>query len=449
MSTRQRVISLALIALFSFCLTQATRADELSELKAKMEDMQKRISGLETEKETRVKTQKEAEQKGAVLENKVAPKDSFQAYWKDGLRLTTEDKKFDLRIYGKMHLDSAWMSEQTPVKDKLGDMKDNAEFRRVLIQMAGTIYGNCIYKVELNFADGHTKFDDVYMGLKDMPYVYEFKIGHFKEFFSLEELQSDNYTTFMERGLPRCFVPGRNTGIGVNSYLLDKRLTWAVGAFRDANDYGAVAASNEWNGTARVTGLPLYKDNGKHLLHFGAAYSFRKPNDPRYQSRPESHLAPYFVDTKAFAVNHAQLLGLESAYVYGPFSLQGEFMNVFASRPGSSKDVNFSGLYAQASYILTGEHKNYDMANGRFANIVPFKNFSINEMTLGAWEIAARYSYLDLKDSDINGGMMSDATVGLNWYLNPNMRIMGNYVHANRNGIGYADILETRFQVNF
>ena len=39
---------------------------------------------------------------------------------------------------------------------------------------------------------------------------------------------------------------------------------------------------------------------------------------------------------------------------------------------------------------------------------------------VGALELAARYSHLDLTDSFLVGGVPDDSTVALNWYLNPN-----------------------------
>ena len=160
-------------------------------------------------------------------------------------------------------------------------------------------------------------------------------------------------------------------------------------------------------------------------------------------------MAPYFVDTGSFAADNAHLLGYETALVYGPLSLQGEFTQSFVNRSEGQGDVYFQGAYASMSYFLTGEHRNYKKSKGSFSRVKPRKNFSFKRGGLGAWEIASRYSYLDLKDGDILGGIMSDVTLGINWYLNPNMRIMGNYVHANRNGVGSADIFQTRLQVDF
>ncbi len=73
---------------------------------------------------------------------------------------------------------------------------------------------------------------------------------------------------------------------------------------------------------------------------------------------------------------------------------------------------------------------------------------------MGAWEVGLRYSHIDLNDEGISGGEEDNITVGLNWYLNPNVRMMFNYVNADledRAGIpdGDADIFQTRFQIDF
>ena len=135
----------------------------------------------------------------------------------------------------------------------------------------------------------------------------------------------------------------------------------------------------------------------------------------------------------------------------GPFSLEGEWYTSLVSREDDLSGLSFSGFYVQSSFFLTGESRGeqYVTAYGEFDSPVhPRHNADFKEGGWGAWPLAARYSYLDLNDDDIRGGILGDVTLGLNWQLNPNFRWMLNYVHSHRNGAGAADIIATRFAVN-
>ena len=63
--------------------------------------------------------------------------------------------------------------------------------------------------------------------------------------------------------------------------------------------------------------------------------------------------------------------------------------------------------------------------------------------------MVGRYSYLDLNDAEIRGGILSDVTVGLNWYALPNLRVMANYVHAHVNGLGTGHVFSSRVQIDY
>ncbi len=96
----------------------------------------------------------------------------------------------------------------------------------------------------------------------------------------------------------------------------------------------------------------------------------------------------------------------------------------------------------------------YNRTAGVLGRVKPLQNFKPGE-GWGAWELAARYSYIDLNDNPINGGRLGTITGGINWYLNPNTKFQFNYVHAMvahpgvGNGNGRADAIVVRAQVDF
>lgn len=384
------------------------------------------------------------------------PADSLQAFWKNGLRFTSPDKAFDLKLGARIQNDWAVLAPNDDLQDAFSDragLGTGTEFRRARIQMSGTIYERLGFKVQYDFADSEVGFRDVFIDVDELPAVGRLRIGHFKEPLSLEQITSSVNVTFMERSLLDALVPGRETGFMLQNTALEERLTWAVGAFRDtASDSGNGFSSDPlYSVTGRVTGLPWFEDDGRRLLHLGVAFSqrFRDENVVRYASRPEAHLAPNFANTGDFAADEVRIVNTELALVHGPFSVQGEYNRVFADGAGGSVgDPSFDAFYVQASYFLTGEHRPYKASEGAFDRVIPLQNFN-REGGLGAFEVAARFSRIDLDSEGISGGTLNDGTLGINWYLNPNVRFTFNYVLGRLEGVGWTNQAQSRFQVDF
>lgn len=444
---------MAMLLLTVVCRPVACGADELGDLKLQLEDQKARSAELEDrinqlEARQKLKERSTGEEIAALKDSQIekAPTD-LQAYWRDGLRFKTADDMFQLRIGGRMMFDWLWIGEDDDIKSGIGEQEDGVGFRRVRFYMAGSIYENVDYMLQLDFAGGNTALRDAYIGLTDLPFG-KLRMGQFKEPFSLEELTSSNYMTFVERALPNAFAPSRNVGFMLHDVALDSRMTWAAGLFRDTDDTGFDMDDGGYNLTGRLTGLPWYKDKGQSLLHLGAAYSYRNPDETlRYRARPETPMTDRFVDTGAVAADRANLLGLEAAWVAGPVSLQTEYVRANADRTGVS-DVDFSAYYAQASYLLTGERRPYSTSSGTFGLVKPKRNFRFGGGP-GAWELKARYSTIDLNDKDIRGGELDNLSAGVNWYLNPNMRIMWDYIRTDVDDVGQADILLMRLHAFF
>lgn len=305
--------------------------------------------------------------------------------------------------------------------------------------------------MEYDFAGGDVEFTDVYLGLQDNnPYVGYLWLGKFKAPFGLEELTSSRFVTFQERSLTDAFVLGRELGFRIGNTLLDKRATWSFSFTRPTDNDTTLqvdGSPNDDNLTLRLTGLPWWAGNGKRFVHVGFDYSFQLPpdNEIRFQTRPEARLdldpgPNQFVDTGNLPASSANVFDFEAAMAYGPFSMQGEYM--FAILHGSSAndamfkdavdDMYLYAFYVMASYFLTGEHRPYDRSGGHYDRPKPKKNFL--QGGWGAFEVAFRFSMIDLTDAaDVNpgaGGKEKNITFGLNWYLNPNTRMILNYVHG-------------------
>lgn len=117
------------------------------------------------------------------------------------------------------------------------------------------------------------------------------------------------------------------------------------------------------------------------------------------------------------------------------------------------------GSYAQVGCFLTGEHRPYDRVAGAIDRVKPLEDFfwvrnaSGGFHGKGAWEVALRVSHLDLDDQNIQGGMMTNTTLGINWYTNPYCKIVANVIHSNvdRTGFGNSstNIFALRTQLDF
>jgi phosphate-selective porin OprO and OprP len=156
--------------------------------------------------------------------------------------------------------------------------------------------------------------------------------------------------------------------------------------------------------------------------------------------RPELRLDPTtLVTTGALAgVSGAQVYSGEVAGSYGPLFFQGEYFwyNVDRTAFVPLPSVKFKGGYAEAAYVLTGESRAYNPGSASYGTVVPVNPFSLAGGGWGAWEIAGRYSTIDLNDqlataNGVAGGRQTVYTLALNWYINRNVRLMFDYLHGN------------------
>ncbi len=345
------------------------------------------------------------------------------------------------------------------------------------------------------------------------------RVGHVKNALGLEGdmTSSSRCMTFMERSsyseaieLNQNFV----TGLWFGSSYADDRVTYQATAFRPDNGNSGDFFGNGQSGVqGRLTCLPMYEDQGRHLLHFGISGGWRNGtnnlastsyigNTITLQARPELRdddpagspsgaqalndaNSLRMVSTGALACDDECLMGLEMLYIRGPFSFQAEYgwnwlndaagilatSTPLAPKLTPASDYMFNGGYVQVAYTLTGENRVYDKKTGSlsryyFGNQGPYENaYLVRDEAggvcwgRGAWEIAARYSYINLNSgsgpSFVQGGIMDGFGIGLNWYLNTNLTVNTEWVWDNRYDLpkgtipGAVSAFGTRVQYSF
>ncbi len=352
-----------------------------------------------------------------------------------------------VRPRGRALMDHVMFGPSNAPGSVLEDAQDATFFRSARLGFSGTGYEVFYFTAELDFfnPNGRTAYRDVLIGVRDLPLLGSVQVGHFKEPLSLDQLASPLHITFMERSLPNAFIPGRNLGVMARRTTQAENATLAFGVFRETpadppfvadDDYGAAF-------TMRGTWTPWYEGSptGSRLLHTGLGYSYRDAvgGTEHVRARPEMGVGPTIVDTGLVdQTSSYQLLVPEVAAVFGPLSVQAEYMGGFYNRSGA-RNAYLWGAYTQLSYFLTGESRNYSRASGAFGRVQPLRNFIRTRdqhgrlvRGPGAWELTYRYSFLDLDDAraDVLGGHAGNHTFGVNWYLTSHARMMFNFVHS-------------------
>jgi phosphate-selective porin OprO and OprP len=375
------------------------------------------------------------------------------------------------RMGGQIQVDYLFIGQNSANRASVGEADNVFDFRRARLTATGQAFEVVEYATGFDFAlAGRPSFMDNFIEVTSLPILGRVRVGHYFEPFSLERYTANRYNTFAERSLADTFAPARNLGIMAHDTIgEEQRGTWAVGWFRsDSGDLGEDFSNLGGNAvTGRLTRVEFFDEQeGRSFLHLGAAYSYRSPVDRQvgFDSFPEARTGteqvgiPAFVDTGTIDARNDQRFGVEAAFVHGPLYIQGEYVGTWVDQIGGEPLV-FHGAYGFVSYFLTGEHRTYNKQAGTLDRVYPFENFfrvrtddGIEE-GCGAWEIAARWSYIDLDSQNIRGGTLSDLTLSLNWHLNPYTRVRWEYIHAmlDRAPVGdsFAQIFGMRFDMDF
>ncbi len=467
-----------------------------------------------------------AEAELAALREQMAPRDQRLASLEDAAKkaAAVAAPLPLIRLSGFFQYDTGWFSQDLNSKDVLGDIQNGTGFRRARLQALGQLTEFTTFSIEMDFAfPGRPSFMDVWGEQANLPLLGHVRIGQYRQPVTMDSWTNIKHLEFLERSAPFiAFDPFRRVGIMGWDNSDDQRTMWAYSLFgtgwtfwnggpnqvynTEGNDnrFGVqLGDSGGISFSTRATHL-LYYDphaDNRYLLHVGGGYLFGElggegttgTNAKAFEARtiPEFYVGdqaggfataagtPNVVDTGRFLATNYQMLHAEVAGSWGPAHFQGEYMAQFVRQMGGGI-VFLDGGYIQGGYFLTGENTGYNKLLGALDyNVIPHTRFfGIGRKKglcgWGAWELAARWSWLDLSSTQIrasnyvagqstypaavpppqiNPGVLNEPTVALNWWWNQYMRVQFNYIHSmvQTNSIGFysTDIFALRFQTEF
>jgi len=408
--------------------------------------------------------------------------------WNHGLEWVSQDEGFRFHVGGRYQFDTAWFGADRSVQENINiPYGDGVDFRRARFRMDGTIYHLIDFATEIDFVNSFraaapqasaTQPDftenvtigltDFWWQLRDVPLLGTVRIGQQKEPIGLEHLVSSRFLPFMERsfnqdtfygGTFNGFTPGISAS---RTYGLHDDGVIHYGLFKPTNNiFGESTGSGDYSVVGRLTRLWDYRDGGRFLVHTAVsgkqATAVSQAGFPgrlqTYRTRDavRSGLSQDWTVPAGIVLygDDYQQVNAELAIVAGPWTLQSEYLVSGHQDARQSLDdpvagtVVYHGGYIQLFRFLTNDYDRYDKTTATFGRMLPSDQFARRRdggwrrYAGGAFQVGARYNFLDLNDLGLNGGVLHNQTYGVNWFLNPNLKAQFNYSAT------YRDVAQT------
>jgi phosphate-selective porin OprO/OprP len=414
------------------------KADNVHDLEASLRDMQRQMEVLQRQVDE-AKASAAAAEAAAQKKSSSSGSSDWKVKWKGAPEFSSKDGRFTIKPRGRLQVDYDAIDQDQAIT---GDPDVSAiEIRRAWLGVEGIVWGDTFYRLDVDFANNATAIKDAYLEYRGLMEDLGIRVGNFKTFNSLEHITSSNYTTFMERA---AFIEtfGIDRQIGAAAVLLRHHYTLAAGIFGPRPDNDETWMNDVKTGAARVTVAPI--NDGHTVLHLGASWRLRNnatglrsnPNPVNdelflYRARgADLHLANRFVSTPQI-FDEDTFWGAEAAFIWGPWSVQSEYgqLNAGISQAFAGIDPNYYGWYVEGSWFVTGETRPYkDGEIGRTKVARP-----VWEGGPGAWQLAAKYDVINLDNNAeyittcSECGEQRTWLLGVNWWLNDNVRIMFDF----------------------
>ena len=346
-----------------------------------------------------------------------------------GIKIKSGEQKF--AIGGRLMLDYDSMDSGHQTENKsFSDM----EWRRTRINIKGSANKHWSYKAtyDFNSEKDTANLDEGYVKY-DTKKGFTITAGKTKADMMLEQRTSSKWISTVERGLLNAMnekvnylvgKPGDGAGVKLGFYAKESRISGAISVFdaykNDSDDDNDMILHS----TARLNYSPKMGKN--EYAHFGVSYGMADYKGET--SKAELQLGIHQGDKTLLAdaaAGDITNLGIEAAYVNGPFSVQAEYFDNETELEDGTKGFEWDGYYSQLSYILTGETRGYKWKGAKFDKIKPKgKN--------GAIELVLRYEDISIDDADegtvaANEVDIDRTVLGVNWHVTNTVKFMANY----------------------
>jgi len=343
-----------------------------------------------------------------------------------GLRGRSADGNFTLRIGGRLHADASTHAGD----DSLSPGPTNGtEIRRARIDLRGTVYRDFGFMAEVDFAGDEVAIKDFWLGFRGFERA-SIRAGNLKQPYSLAVEMSSNDLPFVERSLDAELVLPFDRAIGVRIDAHGEHWFTGIGWYGESVSPNTSSRNEGFSTAGRVILAPVLEED--RLVHLGFRTAFRQtPSGARSSAFSDettnmSNLA--IVDTGTIpGVRNQTNFGPEAAIAIGPFSLTGEYNRTHLGRvDDTAPGLDFQSAHIAATWSLTGESRaeGYAIDRGEFKRLVPAEDFRFRAEGCGAFELAARWAWLDLADGPVQAGEQQRVYASLNWYANRNVRVL-------------------------
>lgn len=390
--------------------------------------------------------------------------------------IASGDGGFTLNLHAVSQLDTTnYFQDDVPANASVvgPDLNSGTNFRRARISLDGKLFKDFDYGIMLDFGgtgtDGAGLLHEAYVqynGFKLGENVLRIRGGAFAPNLGLEDAASQNSPLLLERAsaaeIARSLA-GADKRIGVQ--VASNGDHW-LGSFAITGAKIADGATTDEQVayTARVAATPLFGYDWRLHVGANASYIARPPETTALSGattvtlgdRPElRNDTTQLVTTGAIAAEKAGHYGLELAFQKQQFLFQTEYFNYKLERPTplGSGDPKFDGYYAEGSWLLTGEARKYNIVTGAFDAPTITNVFDPSKGTWGAWELAARYSFIDLNFDEgvagsatpvggVRGGEQTVIGAAINWYPNSVVRFGLQYQDVSVDRLNAAGTLQ-------